>query len=94
MDRGDKGGGEPRQPLKASLVKEASKRPPVPSRYPAATTAPGPQGVGRGRGRGRSKQQEQLPPADKTWVPPGAGGGSKEELDGSTIVDRYVKENS
>ena len=86
MDRDDKGGGKPRHPLKASLVKEASKRPPVPSRYSAATTAPGPQGVGRGRGRGRPKQQ-QLPPADKTWVPPGAGGASREELDGSTIVD-------
>ena len=86
MDRGDKGGGELRQPFKASLVKDATKRPPVPSRYPAATTAPGPQGAGRGRGRGRPKQQ-QLPPADKTWVPPGPGGASREELDGSTIVD-------
>ena len=88
MNLDDKGAGEPRQPVKTSLVKDAypprSKKPPVTSRFPAATTAPGSQGVGRGRGRGRPKQQ-QLQQADKTCVP--QGGASREELDESTIVD-------
>merc|ERR1719249_67093 len=39
MDWDDKGGGEPRQPLKASTVKKATKKPPVPARYPTATSA-------------------------------------------------------